>query len=49
MGSYVYTITDDQGSGVEGFSKVAEVMTKHCQDLLGKQGNNRAPVAEEII
>lgn len=37
MQTYVYSIVDDRGNKVEGFEKLARVMTEFYQGLLGKQ------------
>jgi len=44
MQTFVYMIKDDLGNEIEGFDKVAKVITTYYQKLLGDQAIRREPV-----
>ncbi|KAJ8430001.1 hypothetical protein Cgig2_033926 [Carnegiea gigantea] len=47
--SYVYSIINDRGEKVEGFTAAAKVMTDYYQKLLGEQRVNRVHPNQEVI
>jgi len=47
--TYVFSLYDNCGKGVEGFDKVAHVITDYYQGLLGKQRTQRERIDTEIM
>jgi len=49
LATYIYNIMDTNGTEVEGFDHVGDVMLSFYKDLLGKNPFQRQPIDPVII
>ena len=47
--AYVYSILDEDGTKVEGFGNVAQVMTAYYQNFLGNQTISRENIDKDVM